>query len=186
MGIGLAFEEYVDLRLRPSASVERVFQEAAAMEREQTFPMNTASAANHLRSRGYDCRPAMLEMLVENGVVTLSQPDTWTQADVDAAGEHSRDGHAMARTERRRLRRKPKDQWIVIEGVHEPLVSREDFDRALAEARRRAELGGKGCPTKRYLLPGLVKCLNCKYAFSGKRALIVTLRNARSQCYNVA
>jgi len=38
----------------------------------QLFPMTTGQAANHLRSRGYDCKPQMLELLVENGVVGLS------------------------------------------------------------------------------------------------------------------
>lgn len=88
MGIGLTFEEYASLRLTPPAGADRAFQRAAEMEREQTFPMNTLSASSHLRSRGYDCKPAMLELLVKNGVVTLAEPDVWTQADVDAAAEH--------------------------------------------------------------------------------------------------
>ncbi len=39
------------------------------------FPMTTTAASHHLRSRGYDCRPALLEALVEQGVVTPSRPD---------------------------------------------------------------------------------------------------------------
>lgn len=46
----------------------------------QMFPMALVAASNHLRSRGYDCKPAMLEMLIENGVVTPAKPDAWTQA----------------------------------------------------------------------------------------------------------
>jgi hypothetical protein len=30
----------------------------------------------------------MLDMLVENGVVKPSQPEVWTQSDVDAAADH--------------------------------------------------------------------------------------------------
>jgi hypothetical protein len=86
--IGLTFEEDVDLRLRPPAGADRAFQEAAEMEREQMFPMALATASAHLRSRGYDCRPAILETLIENGVVTPTKPDVWTQADVDAAADH--------------------------------------------------------------------------------------------------
>jgi len=85
---GLTFDEYVDLRLKPLAGADRAFHEAAETEREQMFPMNLASASSHLRSRGYDCRPAMLETLIENGVVTPADPAAWTQADVEAAAEH--------------------------------------------------------------------------------------------------
>jgi len=88
MGTGLTFDEYVELKLKPPAGADRAFQRAAEMEREEMFPMNTATASSHLRSRGYDCRPEMLELLVKNGVVTLTKPDAWMQADVDAAAEH--------------------------------------------------------------------------------------------------
>jgi len=86
--IGLTFDEYADLRLTPPPGADRAFHAAAQAERERMFPMATAAAANHLRSRGYDWRPAMLDVLVENGVVTPSQPDVWSQADVDAAAAH--------------------------------------------------------------------------------------------------
>jgi len=88
MGTGLTFDEYVDLRLKPPAGADRAFHQAAEMERDRIFPMNTTAASNHLRSRGYDCRPQMLDLLVENGVVTLSKPDVWAQTDVDAAAQH--------------------------------------------------------------------------------------------------
>lgn len=58
------------------------------MELEQMFPMNIAQASNHLRSRGYDCRPEMLELLIQNEVVTPANQNAWSQADVDAAAEH--------------------------------------------------------------------------------------------------
>ena len=88
MGTGLTFDEYVELRLRPAAGADPTFYRAAEMQRERMFPMNTVGASSHLRSRGYDCRPQMLDLLVEKGVVKLSQPDAWTQADVDAAAEY--------------------------------------------------------------------------------------------------
>ncbi|MCA8998917.1 MAG: hypothetical protein KDA80_18100 [Planctomycetaceae bacterium] len=87
MGTGLTFDEYVDVKLRPSPRADRAFHEGAEMERDEMFPMTTAAASTHLRSRGYDCRPAMLELLVENGTIQLAQPDTWTREDVDAAAE---------------------------------------------------------------------------------------------------
>jgi len=88
MGTGLTFEEYVDLRLKPSAGADRAFHEAAEMEQDEMFPMDATGASRHLRTRGYDCRPQMLDLLVERGVVKLSKPDVWSQADVDAAAEH--------------------------------------------------------------------------------------------------
>jgi len=91
MRIGLTFDEYVELRLNPPAGGDPAFQTAADQEREQMFPTNLASAANHLRARGYDCKPLMLEMLIENGVVKPAGRDVWAQADVDAAAQHFED-----------------------------------------------------------------------------------------------
>jgi hypothetical protein len=85
---GLTFDEYVDLKVRPRAGADRAFHEAADMEREAMFPMNLAGASSHLRSRGYDCRPEMLDVLIRNQVVTPAGPDVWSRADVDAAAEH--------------------------------------------------------------------------------------------------
>ncbi|MBI1373923.1 MAG: hypothetical protein GC159_14465 [Phycisphaera sp.] len=81
----------MDLRLKPPAGADGAFHRAAEMQRERMFPMNTVAASNHLRSRGYDCRPEMLDVLVKNGVVNLSQPDAWTQVDVDVAADHFED-----------------------------------------------------------------------------------------------
>lgn len=47
-------------------------------DESQLFPMTTGQAANHLGSRGYNCKPQMVELLVENGLVRPSSPDTWT------------------------------------------------------------------------------------------------------------
>ncbi len=91
MPTGLTFDEYVDLKLRPPAGADRCFHEAVEGSLGIMFPMPTVVASTHLRSRGYDCRPAMLDLLVENGVVTLAAPDAWTRADVDVAAEHFED-----------------------------------------------------------------------------------------------
>jgi hypothetical protein len=86
--IGLTFDEYFDLRLKPREGADRAFHAAADMERDEMFPMATVVASNHLRSRGYDCRPAILDALVRQGVVTPSKPDAWSRADVEAAADH--------------------------------------------------------------------------------------------------
>lgn len=88
MRIGLTLDEYFALRVRPPSGADPAFHAAAEQVRATMFPMNLAGASSHLRSRGYDCRPPMLEMLIENGVVTPANRDEWTQADVDAAAEH--------------------------------------------------------------------------------------------------
>ncbi|MEX0886837.1 MAG: hypothetical protein WD009_10405, partial [Phycisphaeraceae bacterium] len=67
------------------------FHRAAETEQERMFPMTLAGAASHLRSRGYDCRPEMLDVLIRNEVVRPGSPDAWSRADVDAAAEHFED-----------------------------------------------------------------------------------------------
>ncbi len=88
MRIGLTFDEYVDVKLRPPAGADRAIQRGFEGALAEKFPMATVTASHHLRSRGYDCRPAMLDVLVKNGVVKLAQPDAWTREDVDAAAEY--------------------------------------------------------------------------------------------------
>ncbi|MCB9865518.1 MAG: hypothetical protein H6816_02635 [Phycisphaerales bacterium] len=82
------------LMLEPSAGADRAVQRAGEIERELIFPMTLVAASNHFRSRGNDCRPGMLEVLVRNKVVRPADPDVWSPADVDAA-DHFRDnaGH---------------------------------------------------------------------------------------------
>ena len=63
--------------------------------------------------------------------------------------------------------RNSKDRWIVIEGIHEPLVTLDVFEKAQQEMNRRRDKGGLARPTKRYLLSGLIKCLHCGYNFHG-------------------
>jgi len=63
--------------------------------------------------------------------------------------------------------RNSRDRWIVIDNVHEPLVTAEVFEKAQQEMAQRREKGGLARPTKRYLLSGLIKCLHCGYNFHG-------------------
>ena len=93
MRIGLTFDEYADMRLRPPADADPAFQAAAVMERERMFPMTKEAASSHLRTRGYDCRPPMLDVLVKNGVVSPADTLAWSQAHVDAAAAHFEQCH---------------------------------------------------------------------------------------------
>lgn len=122
MGTGMTFEEFVELKLRPAAGADRAFFEAAEQERDAMFPMSLAAAANHLRSRGYDCKPEMLELLVEDGVATSSAPDAWTQADIDEVAEYLEDTGLL----------------VPYAAMCETLGCRyADFHRALREAAER-------------------------------------------------
>jgi hypothetical protein len=86
--IGLTLDEHFDLRVKPRAGADAAFHQEAQEERDQMFPMTTVAASHHLRSRGYDCRPAILDALVRQGVIQPSKPDSWTQAEVNAAADH--------------------------------------------------------------------------------------------------
>ncbi|HRQ75315.1 MAG TPA: recombinase family protein [Phycisphaerales bacterium] len=63
--------------------------------------------------------------------------------------------------------RNPRDRWIIIDDVHEPLVSRATFDAAQEAMAKRRNAGGLARPTQRYLLSGLLKCTNCGYNLWG-------------------
>lgn len=91
MGTGLTFDEYIELTAMPLAGADPVFVQGVEEEREQMFPMKLVDAANHLRSRGYACQPASLEVLLRNGIVTPVDPNVWSQADIDLAAEHFED-----------------------------------------------------------------------------------------------
>ena len=88
MRIGMTFDEYVELKMKPPEGGNRAIQIAYEKNLAEKFPMDTRDASHHLRARGYDCKPPMLDVLTKNGVVKLANPDVWTQADVDAAADH--------------------------------------------------------------------------------------------------
>jgi len=88
--IGLNFDEFVELRFRPPAGMDCAGPgaEPAGNPPEQMFPMTVTVASDHLRLRGYACRPAMLEMLMESETISPAKPDAWAQADVEAAAQY--------------------------------------------------------------------------------------------------
>ena len=88
MAIGLTFEEYVELKLMPPKHADRAFVTAAEHMRDEAFPMSLAQAAWHVRTRGYDCRPESLELLVKQQTVEPVDVDAWTRADVDAVCDY--------------------------------------------------------------------------------------------------
>lgn len=55
-------------------------------------------------------------------------------------------------------RKRPEDDWIVATDAHEPIVTRDLFERV--QARRRSRVGPKGSLGD-YLLRGIVRCEEC-------------------------
>jgi len=60
----------------------------------------------------------------------------------------------------KKSRKLPPDEWTVVENTHEPLVSREVFDKVqmLIESRKHTR-----SRTHEYLLKGLIHCHECGY-----------------------
>jgi DNA invertase Pin-like site-specific DNA recombinase len=59
----------------------------------------------------------------------------------------------------------PMEDWYIVENVHEPLVSKEDYDRAHAALDSRRLKGGLARTTNRSLLSGLIVCKRCGWRF---------------------
>lgn len=66
MAIGMTWDEFRELRAK-----------------DEPFPMTRKRACEHLRTRGYDCRPEALDLLAENGVVAPSSRESWTPNDIN-------------------------------------------------------------------------------------------------------
>ena len=64
-----------------------------------------------------------------------------------------------------RLKHRPKDEWIISDGAHEPLVSTKIFNQVQAILKRQAVEPTR--KTSDYLLSGLVKCGKCKGGMNG-------------------
>ncbi|AEY65655.1 recombinase family protein [Clostridium sp. BNL1100] len=67
---------------------------------------------------------------------------------------------------------RPREQWIVRENTHQPLITKEKFDRIqqLIQDKKQKELKEWSC-TKKYLLSGLVYCGSCGSKLYGGRFL---------------
>ena len=60
----------------------------------------------------------------------------------------------------------PKDEWIIVEGTHEPIIEQETFDKAQALFNKHI----RKSPQKNEvdLFSGLVRCADCKRAMNKK------------------
>lgn len=76
------------------------------------------------------------------------------------------------RTENETNRIKDKDEWIITEGHHEPIISKELFDAA--QDRYKSTYRPKGArpsSTYRHWLSGLLKCQHCGRTMIAKRII---------------
>ena len=70
--------------------------------------------------------------------------------------------------------RTPKEDWIIVENTHEPIVDRETFK--IVQKIRRKKLKG-GFEIHNYLFRHFLRCKECSHAIG------VTVRNTRRQSY---
>lgn len=58
----------------------------------------------------------------------------------------------------------PKDEWVIIENNHEPIISKEDFNRTqeLLKIRRKTCKSTAGKYFQPHLFSGRIKCADCK------------------------
>ncbi len=61
------------------------------------------------------------------------------------------------------------EDWIIISGVHEPLISQETFDAAQAAMAKRRYAGGKARSVRRTLVSTLLACKRCGSSFTTVR-----------------
>lgn len=66
----------------------------------------------------------------------------------------------------KKCRAKPKDEWIIVEGTHEPIIDKETFEKAQSLFNRNTRTSPK--KTEVDLFSGFVKCADCHRAMSKK------------------
>lgn len=66
----------------------------------------------------------------------------------------------------KKCRAKPKDEWIIVESTHEPIIDKETFEKAQSLFNRNTRTSPK--KTEVDLFSGFVKCADCHRAMSKK------------------
>lgn len=74
-------------------------------------------------------------------------------------GKSSGSGHKNKKTTPLKL--KEKDDWIIVNNAHEPLISEETFEEVQAQLSRRTKVIATRGKSKATALKGLVKCAQC-------------------------
>jgi hypothetical protein len=82
----------------------------------------------------------------------------------------SLDGNGVLKAKRQKgWKRNAEEDWIISEGVHEPLVTPETWAAAQKALSKRYVDGGKARPTNRSLLASLMVCNRCRHNFVQRR-----------------
>lgn len=79
------------------------------------------------------------------------------------AGAYTYGRHAAVRGKRHQLKRTDPSRWIVEWGAHDPIVSREQWERCQERLRRQSQSWAAADPSQRATLPltGLLRCGDC-------------------------
>ena len=91
-----------------------------------------------------------------------------------------RDGKVRPRRGTYGQRNNARADWFMVDDVHEPLVSRELFDKVQQIQESRRHMGGAAKTGNRSLLSGLMVCTRCGWHF-GQRNNIVYSRKGERQ-----
>lgn len=72
-------------------------------------------------------------------------------------------------------KKKPREEWIIVEGAHPPIIDLDIFNKVVAKAKERSPIGGayRSTGPSPYLLRGMLKCPTCG-------ASMVSGRNGKS------
>jgi hypothetical protein len=81
----------------------------------------------------------------------------------------SRTGTLRPKKGRRGSFKNASEDWEIVPGVHEPLISQETFDDAQTAMAKRRFAGGKARSTRRTLVSTLLVCKRCKSSFTSVR-----------------
>jgi Site-specific recombinases, DNA invertase Pin homologs len=79
---------------------------------------------------------------------------------------------------------RPEEDWVIRENTHEPLISKEDFDKIqqMVAARKEEDVKVWSC-TKKYLLSGLLFCDVCKRKVYGSKVPSKSKKDTYYYCY---
>ena len=102
-----------------------------------------------------------------------------TQGKIHGVGP---DGRPYAKKAKTPCHVNAPDHWIIVENVHEPLVSLKVWEAAQQEIARRRGRQAHPRAGKPYLLGGIIRCRRCGYGFWG--TAIRTLRRGCVRYYS--
>lgn len=68
----------------------------------------------------------------------------------------------------KKKRRLPREDWIVVENTHEPIIEREVFE--MVQKLQKARTRSVGSMEENGIFSGMIYCADCKYAMSRKYA----------------